>query len=285
MSSRKTATVTLLLTGLLLIFHISAKRFPTSKETESFFSSVNKPIKWFGRIAPDFELKLLNGQTFKLSEHVGKKIIILNFFATWCGPCREEVPELNRFYKKYKNLPVMLIGINAGESEAKVKGFIEKFKVAFPVGIDEDEEIQHLYTVTGFPTTVLIGANGVVHVYEVGAISNADVAFKAYVEENLKIIKENKGITKEAYLKKLKQQKDTSSRNNTDKEKKLTGRARKIAAKMVCPCGCSQKVIDCNCKTAKDIKKALRQRDLSGKTDTEIIKELNREFCVGNDKG
>ncbi len=112
---------------------------------------------------------------------------------------------------------------------------------------------------------------------------NADVAFDALLSESLALIKSGNSIDKETYVAKLKEQQPLGSKKEED-EYELTGRARTIAETMVCPCGCSDMVIDCGCNTADGIKERLRTTDHTGKTDAEIIRELNKEFCVGSDK-
>ncbi|MBI5026746.1 MAG: redoxin domain-containing protein [Nitrospirae bacterium] len=285
MDNRKIIILVSVFAVIVITFHFFSKRQPAGEEAGRMFDFFQKPLQWQGRYAPDFEIDLLNGEKFSLSENIGKKIIILNFFATWCGPCKAEMPELNRFYEKHKGEPFVLIGIDADEGEEKVKSFIKEYKIEFPVGIDKHKKIQKKYSVTGYPTTVFIGADGTVRIYEVGPIMNADIAFDSEYKTSMETIKAGNGIEKEAYLKNLKEQKDLKSADESEKDEyKLTGRAKEISEKMYCPCGCSDMVADCTCKTAKNIKKKLKTEDLSGKTDEEIIKELNKEFCVKGGK-
>lgn len=281
-----------ILAVIIIIFHLSAKKQPAGEEADKIFDFFKAPLQWQGKFPPDFELELLDGKKFRLSDNIGEKVIILNFFATWCGPCKEEMPELNRFYLKHREEPFAFIGINADEREDKVKNFINEYDVKFQIGIDKEGKIQKLFTVTGFPTTIFISADGIVHIYEVGPIMNADIAFDSLYKIGLEIIKTGRGITKEAYLQKLMEQKDLKPVMAEDKEKekekekyKLTGRTKEIAEKMDCPCGCSDKVMECSCKTAKNIKEALSKKNLNDKTDAEIIKELHKEFCVRDDNG
>jgi len=285
MNNKKILILASILFLVTVVFHFYSKKQPAGEESERIFDFLNGPLQWQGRYAPDFEIELMNGEKFKLSDNVGNKVIILNFFETWCGPCKEEMPELNAFYERHKGEPFILIGINAGENADKVRAFMREFGVGFPLGIDNNDKIQKAYTVRGFPTTVFIGADGIVHNYEIGPIMNADIAFDALYKMSMEVIKSGKGIRKEVYLKNLSMQKDLKhAKEEKDEEDKLEGRAKAIAEKMYCPCGCSDKVIDCNCKTAKDIRRKLRTSDLSGKTDEEIIKELNKEFCVRGEK-
>jgi len=276
----------IILTVLIIVFHSLAKKKPTGDEAYNVFAFFMRPVQWQGRYPPDFEIRLLNGEKFKLSEKIGNNVIIMNFFATWCGPCKKEIPELNRFYEKHRDEPLIFVGIDANEDEDTVKEFIEKYNVKFPVGIDKGRRLQKLFTVRGYPTTIFIGADGIVHVYEVGSIMNADIAFDTFYKNSMEVIKSGKGITKDAYLKGLKEQEESNPLETEEENREvLTGRRRAIAEKMHCPCGCSEKTIDCECKTAEDIKKRLKKMDIDGKTDVEIIKELNREFCVRDTKG
>jgi peroxiredoxin len=285
MSNKKILLLALVLFILTIVFHFHSKKQPTGEESEKIFDFLNRPIQWQGRYAPDFEIELMNGEKFRLSDHVGKQVIILNFFSTWCGPCKDEMPEFNAFYAKHKDDPFILIGINAGENSDTVRAFMKEFGIGFPLGIDNGDKIQTLYTVRSFPTTIFIGADGIVRNYEIGQIMNADIAFDTMYKMSMEIIKSGKGIAREAYLKNLSQQKDLNHANKEkDNQDRLEGRAKVIAETMYCPCGCSDRVIDCNCKTAKDIRKKLTTSNLSGKTDEEIIKDLNKEFCVRGEK-
>ena len=208
MNNNKLLTLTLALLVIFIIFYLYSKEQRTGEESDKVFDLFNRPPEWQGRYAPDLEIELINGEKFRLSDNVGKKTVILNFFAAWCRPCREEMPELNDYYEKHKAEPFTLIGINADESADRVKDFLKRFGIRFPLGIDRGNKIQTAYTVMGFPTTVFIGADGIVQGYETGKIMNADIAFDAVHKMNMDIIVAGKGIRKEAYLKNLDQQKN-----------------------------------------------------------------------------
>lgn len=290
MNNKILLSISAVLAVAVIGFHFHAKKQPSTEEA-NMFDYFKKPLQWQGRYAPDFEIELLDGGKFKLSENIGKKVIILNFFATWCNPCIEEMPELVAFYEKHKEEPFIFIGINADEREEKVREFVKENSVGFSVGIDKGSKIKKLYTTPGFPTTVFIGADGTVQIYEVGPIMNADIAFDSFYKIGMDAVKTGKGITTENYLQRSAEQKGskpvetgTETGSKEDEEYKLEGRAKTIAEKMYCPCGCSDILIDCNCKTAKDIKKKLKTEDLSKKTDEEIIENLNKEFCVRGKK-
>ena len=145
-----------------------------------------------------FRAQTTRGERFQLSENVGKKIIVLNFFATWCGPCREEMPELNTYFNTHKAESFLLVGIDAEEKQDRVEAFLADLKVDFPAGVD-DGPIQKQYGVSAFPTTVLIGVDGKVQFYEAGALANAEVAFDNLLSKNRQLIQSGQVISPEEY--------------------------------------------------------------------------------------
>jgi len=283
LNTRGIAIVSLLLAVAVVLFHQTAKKSPSGEEA-GLTSSMNQPGLWKGRRAPDITAELLSKEIFSLSDHVGKKVVILNFFATWCGPCKEEMPELIRFAEKHKNDPLLFIGIDASEPESTVQDFVREQGVTYPVAIDQGT-LQKTFSIRSYPTTVVIGPDGTVQLYEVGSISNADVAFDALLAPAFAAIKAGTGITREAFLDKapaaeVKEKPAVPAEERKQEEPALMGRARSIADRMNCPCGCAHTLMECTCKTGKDIRAQLRTRDWTGKTDEEVMTTLNREFCM-----
>lgn len=281
MSNRTTLLLIALLGVLVLAFHATVKKHPDGKEVEEMSDFMKRPAKWQGKYAPEFEAELLNGGKFKLSEQIGKKVIVLNFFATWCDPCNAEMPELVGYFDRHSLDPFVMIGVNADEKSDKVQEFVSRHKVRFPTIIDRGGRLQKLFGVRSYPTTVFIGTDGIIHIYQIGPVMNADVAFDSFFRQGQEILKSGKGIAPEAWLKQVNAPEKEDKEEK--KEPKLTGRAQVIVEKMGCPCGCDHKVAECGCKTAKGIKESLAKRDLSGKTDIQVIKELNKEFCLKDD--
>ncbi|WP_163972153.1 redoxin domain-containing protein [Oceanobacillus halotolerans] len=119
-----------------------------------------------GNQAPDFELETLSGETIRLSDLRGKKVF-LNFWATWCPPCKEEMPEMQTFYEKYQD-EVEIVAVNLTWSEAKdsdVKEFIDEYNYTYPILLDKKEEnsvSNDLYSAITIPTTYFIGTDGVI---------------------------------------------------------------------------------------------------------------------------
>ena len=109
--------------------------------------------------APNFTLKSHSGKNIKLSELRGE-VVMLNFWASWCGPCRKEMPLLEKIYKKYKGLGFTLLGVNVEENSKAAKNYLKDVKVSFPILFDTTNKTSKLYNVSAMPTTILIDRNG-----------------------------------------------------------------------------------------------------------------------------
>lgn len=263
-------------TAVALIFaHVWLKPQPSAQELNQYAEFFGQAREWQGRVAPDFDLTLLDGSSFRLRESVGQQVIVLNFFATWCQPCRDEMPELQRYQQANREKGLVLIGIDAEEKSSLVKTFAGELRLTFPIGIDNTGDLMKQYDVTSFPTTVVIGADGRVKLRETGAILNAEVALDAVLRPEMESIRLGRGITKDDYLSALVAQPQTEKTATV-----LNERAARIAAAMPCPCGCTDKVAECGCQTAKGIKARLAQSGFEPRTDAEVMEELNKEFCM-----
>jgi len=284
--SNSALKIAILVTGLLLtVVHYKLKPVPTEKEIRDQSWGMSGGVDWRDHIAPDFGITTTRGEDFRLSDNIGKKVIVLNFFATWCGPCRAEMPELNRYFNEHKSQPFVLMGIDAEEKDDRVEAFLKELKVDFPAGVDEGA-IRKQYGVESFPTTVVIGVDGKVQLYETGALFNADVAFDNLLAQNQKLLQAGQTISPEAYRQAAQNQPSLPLRHpevnpEPKEETSLDERGKRIAARMDCPCGCDDKVQKCSCKTATNIKKALASEDFKNKSDDEVIKALNKRFCSG----
>lgn len=118
-----------------------------------------KPIKG-NPIAPNFNLEDLNGKKVHLKKYRGQ-IVFLNFWATWCGPCKEEMPSMEALYQKFRERGFVFLTISVDyEKKKKVKEFIDKHHYTFPVLIDSKCLTLDLYGVKGIPTTILIDKKG-----------------------------------------------------------------------------------------------------------------------------
>lgn len=126
-----------------------------------------------GDVAPNFQLKTLEGETVKLSDFRGKKVFI-NFWATWCGPCRAEMPHMQEIYEKYGD-EVVILAVNATSTERSVnavKEFVEEYDLTFPILLDETNEVNARYQALQLPTTYFVNSEGVLKIQrKVGPMS------------------------------------------------------------------------------------------------------------------
>ena len=126
-----------------------------------------------GQKAPDFELQTVDGKSMKLSDLKGKPVM-LNFFATWCPPCRAEMPVLQEVYKEYEAQGFVILAVNLNESELVLKSFREKLGLTFPIVIDKDDRVSRLYDIVPLPTSYFVDKNGVVQGKWTGEVRSKD---------------------------------------------------------------------------------------------------------------
>jgi peroxiredoxin len=114
-----------------------------------------------GQPAPSFSLKALQGNSVNLSDFEGK-VVFLDFWAPWCAPCREELPELDRLYRKYRKDGFEVVGICLDTPEARVTKFLQKVPVTFQILIDKKGEAAEVYRFSGVPAGFLIDRDGII---------------------------------------------------------------------------------------------------------------------------
>ena len=120
--------------------------------------------------APDFTLKLLDGGNFKLADHKGKPMLI-NFLASWCLPCKEELPIIEKIVHEYSSKGVVFLGVAVDDTEKNMNTLIEKANITFPVGLDETADIQKEFGIYGIPTTFFIGKDGIINYFHSGVVT------------------------------------------------------------------------------------------------------------------
>ena len=114
-----------------------------------------------GKPAPDFALRSMHGPSMRLSEHLGE-VVVINFWATWCGPCRQEMPLLDALYGKYKQAGLVLLSVNIDEQVEPAIEMAQTLKVSYPVLFDARKEVSRAFEVSAMPVTVLVDRAGVV---------------------------------------------------------------------------------------------------------------------------
>lgn len=129
--------------------------------------------------APDFKLKDLRGKEVSLSDLKGKRVFV-NFWATWCPPCKAEMPELEKLYQETKDSDLVIIAVDLGEDKATVQKFIEKNKYNFQVLLDTNNEAAALYGIRSIPTSYFIDKDGYIVNGKIGAMNLEEM--KSYVK-------------------------------------------------------------------------------------------------------
>ena len=109
--------------------------------------------------AVDFSLKDLSGQEQNLSSYAGK-LVFLNFWATWCGPCRTEIPSMEELYLELQNQGFVIVALNSQETDEQVADFVENVGMSFPVLLDTDGRVGAAYSIRAIPTTYIIDPQG-----------------------------------------------------------------------------------------------------------------------------
>ncbi len=281
MSQRALGLLAAILALILVGVHVAFKAQPSSQDIAGMSEQFKNRDDWVGKIAPDFDVPTLDGQRFRLADHVGREVVVLNFFATWCAPCRGEMPELNHLAQKNSSAPFYILAIDVEEKRDLVSKFVSDVPVVFPVALDDSGGVAKRYGANAFPTTILIGPDGRIQLYQSGAMSNTDVAFAGVLEPGLQKLRSSPGISKDDYLQAAAHETYAGGAGSTRaRDAALHGRASTIAVAMDCPCGCDKKVETCGCRTAKKIKARLGTMTLEGRSDVDVARELDREFCM-----
>ncbi len=117
--------------------------------------------------AKDFELPNLDGNKVKLSDFTGK-VVVVNFWATWCPPCRKEIPSMQRAWNILKEKDVMMLAVHVGGTEDKVWTFLTDFSVEFPVLIDKTSKVSKAWPLVGLPVTFIIDPKGKIALRAIG---------------------------------------------------------------------------------------------------------------------
>jgi peroxiredoxin len=182
----------LLIVGMIVIVYVENKSDPTlnplapfqhNEQAEAEFdqlidvdegyvssaaASNDYPFIEEGDKAPDFTLKTLSGETVNLSQYEGKTVI-LNFWATWCPPCKEELPAMQKFYDKNQG-KVEILAINI-DPENNVKKYKQEMGLTFPILLDSNEKVNNQYGIIAIPTTIVIDENGKITKKHIGALT------------------------------------------------------------------------------------------------------------------
>lgn len=166
---------------------------PALKETDFAFTAPQgvKKVRsldehaLLGEVAPVFDLDLLDGGHMQLADHKGKEIVILDFWATWCGPCVRALPTISKVAEKYREKGVAFYAVNIDEMPEDVTKFLEEKELKLTVAMDKGGKVAELYKVEGIPQTVIVGKDGLVQVVHIGASNKLEDELSKELEELL----------------------------------------------------------------------------------------------------
>lgn len=136
-----------------------------------------------GNLAPDFELETIDGETVKLSDYRGEKVL-LNFWATWCPPCRAEMPDMQKYHEDHEE--GVILAVNLVETERSfddIEQFLDEYGITFKILMDENTEVSSVYDAHALPTSYLIDSSGKIHNKAIGAI-NYDLLVQEFQKMN-----------------------------------------------------------------------------------------------------
>ncbi len=139
---------------------------PQSKPVDALVTPVEVEFP-----APALELTQLGGDAVSLEAELGS-ILLVNMWATWCPPCKAEMPTLEAFYKKYQQAGFKIIGINDGEAQSIVESFVEKYQLTFPIWLDAEYKSERAFGTINLPSSFVIDRHGIVRLMWIGAIDD-----------------------------------------------------------------------------------------------------------------
>ena len=166
-----------LILGSILLAGGCAPVSPSANQTANVTAGIN-----VGNRAIDFQVTALDGKAVKLSDYRGKPVL-LNFWATWCGPCRYEVPFLDQINSAYTSQGLVMMPVDIGENSTTIQNFMTSLNVTLPALMDANQTVSKIYSLTGIPTTLMIDKDGVIRFKLIGAFQD-----KAAIETALKTI-------------------------------------------------------------------------------------------------
>ena len=142
-------------------FVVVAAGLPDRATYTGYIEAGEKYAPELNAIAPPFEAKTLTGDTLRLADLRGQTVLV-NFWATWCEPCKAEMPDLQAVYENYQSRGFRILGVNLGEGKDQVATWVQRLGVTFDIVLDDGQQIASEYQLRGQPSSYLIAPNGVI---------------------------------------------------------------------------------------------------------------------------
>ena len=160
--------------GAVIFFGLPPRSAEPPAEVELQPAAVNEPGLLEGSPAPSFQLIRADGGSVRLEDYRGQ-VVLLNFWATWCLPCRTEMPLIQATYERLGEQGFVALGVNFDEPAEEVIAFGEELEIGFPLLLDPGGEIQRLYRVVGYPTSVILDRQGRITAYHIGILAKSQL--------------------------------------------------------------------------------------------------------------
>ena len=176
-NQRRQSSLMLLLAAVLVLGGIGTlvwMGWQTAVPTPTTNSYGAPALAQKGGTVTDFTIESLGGFPVSLNDYEGQ-VIVMNFWATWCPPCRAEMPDINNFYEAYRDEGLVVLAINEEEPAETVRPFIQANNFTFPVLLDSEGRVAQQYSTRSYPTTFVIDRNGVIQHVQTGQISEAEL--------------------------------------------------------------------------------------------------------------
>jgi peroxiredoxin len=135
--------------------------------------------------APDFTLKSRSGENLKLSEFRGD-VVLINFWASWCGPCRQEMPLLDQLYQRYNPIGFTILGINVEENSDQARRLLKEVPVSFPILFDTQNTVSKLYNLVGMPSTMIVDRDGNIRYQHFAYLPGYEKKYEEQIKELLR---------------------------------------------------------------------------------------------------
>lgn len=158
----------------LIVAGVGTLLWMGQQSTDSVAQASDPAAGHRGNRAPGFTLQSLEGQAVSLDDYAGQ-VVLVNTWATWCPPCKAEMPDLNAFYEAHKQEGFVVLAVNSQEEAATVEAFITEHGFSFPVLLDSQAEVMNKYHVRGLPTTFIIDRDGFIQHIQSGQISTSQL--------------------------------------------------------------------------------------------------------------
>lgn len=171
------AIVIVLVGTLVWLFQAQADEAPGASQQITFGGKATGTAPKINSAAPGFTLSSLEGKSVSLGSFQGK-VVLLNFFATWCPPCRAEMPDLEATYQELKDKGLEVVAVDLQEDQGTVSGYVKSLGLTFTILLDREATVFGQYHITGLPTSYFIDRQGVVRDYTIGALNKKRIMQK-----------------------------------------------------------------------------------------------------------